>query len=81
MSVTKANLPGWVDQKDITATLGAGSLTITTALVYKVGSDTIFEFDMSDSSVLYIKVGKAGRVKVGGSSNQFDTGTEIVWQS
>ena len=78
MQVNTATLPGWTGAKDITTLLASGSLTITKALVYKYGADTILELDYSDSSVSYVKF-KQGRVKVGGSSNQFDTGTEVTW--
>ena len=81
MAFDPTTLPGWVDSKDITTNLAAGSLTITTATVYKMGSDTVFKFVYSDTSVGYIKMLKNGRVKIGGATPQGDTGTEVLWQA
>ncbi len=80
MSVDTTKLPGWVGAKDITALLASGALTITKAIAYKVGSTMVIQFTYSDSSTSYIKE-KNGRLKIGGASNQFDTGTEVLWQS
>lgn len=73
-------LPGWVDAKDITALLDSGALTITQALVYKLGCDTIVQITYSDASVSYIKM-EQGRIKIGGADNTFTTGTEILWEA
>jgi hypothetical protein len=79
MAFDPTQLRGINGIQDITTNLAAGALTITTAVVWKVGSDTTFRFTYSDSSVGYIKMGKNGRVKVGGATPQFDSGTEVVW--
>lgn len=82
MAIDTTKLPGWVDAKDITTTLAAGSLTITKALVYKFGTDVILELQYSDSSKGYAKVKNNGpRVKIGGADNTFGTGTEVLWHS
>jgi hypothetical protein len=80
MAFDQTQLPGWTNAKDITTNLAAGALTITTAVVYKVANEVIVKFTYSDTSVGYIKV-KGARVKVGGASGQFDTGTEVAWAS
>jgi hypothetical protein len=80
MAFDLTQLPGWTNAKDITTNLAAGSLTITTAVVYKVANEVMIKFTYSDSSVGYIKI-KGVRVKVGGASPQFDTGTEVTWQA
>jgi hypothetical protein len=80
MSVTLSTLSGCSATKDITSLLASGALTITQALAYKVGSDVMIQITYSDASVSYVKV-KNGRLKIGGASNQFDTGTEVLWQS
>lgn len=80
MAVNTAQLPGWVTVQDITTLLAAGSLTITSAKVFKTGSVTVIQLNYSDSSIGYIKM-KQGRIKIGGADNQFDTGTEVLWQS
>lgn len=82
MSATDVTqLPGWVASKDITTLLAAGALTITDAVVYKYGTDTIVQFTYSDASVSYIKFKATGRLKIGGADNTFATGTEILWEA
>lgn len=80
MSVNTAQLPGNVTPKDITSLLASGSLTITSAVAFQVGSTSVIKITYSDASVTYIKY-KQGRLKIGGASNQFDTGTEVLWQA
>lgn len=80
MSTDVTLLPGWMTTKDITALIASGALTITKAIAYKTGSDTTVQITYSDASVTYIKV-KNGRLKIGGASNQFDTGTEVIWEA
>jgi hypothetical protein len=72
-------LPQESRAQDITSTFNVGSLTVTQLQVYKAGSVFIFQFTMSDSSTNYLKVKTNGKVKVGGSNPQFDTGTEVFW--
>ncbi len=81
MAFDPALLPGWADSKDITTLLASGALTITTCVMWKDGTGLTFKFTYSDSSVGYIKIGRNYRVKIGGASPQFDTGTEILWQN
>ena len=78
MAFDKTLLPQSNRPQNITTALAAGSLTITTATAYKTASEIIIELDYSDLSVGYIKIGH-GRLKVGGATGQFDTGTEITW--
>ncbi len=80
MSVNTAQLPGEVSPHDITTSLAAGALTISKAVAYKVGSTMVIQLTFSDTTTGYIKV-KQGRLKIGGASNQFDTGTEVLWQN
>ncbi len=81
MAFDKTQLPGWYQSIDITTTFNVGSLTVTKLLVYRMGSEFVFEFQMSDSSTHYLKVKQTGKVKVNGTSPQFDNGTEVVWPS
>ncbi len=81
MAFNVAELPGLSGAHDITTPLAAGSLTISKAVVYKCGSDTIFQLTYSDSTTGYIKMGKNNRVKIGGATPQFDSGTEITWNT
>ena len=81
MAIDTTKLPGWETPKDITTNLAAGSLTVSKALVYKWGTDTILELQYSDTTKGYVKFKNGGRVKVGGADNTFGTGTEVTWQS
>lgn len=80
MSTNIATLPGWATAKDITTLIASGALTITKAIVYKFGSDTIVQITYSDASTTYLKF-KQNRVKIGGADNTFGTGTEVFWQA
>ena len=80
MSTPTTKLPGTVGPQDITTALAAGSLTITQAIAYKFGSDTVVELTYSNASTGYIKW-KQGRLKVGGADNTFGTGTEFTWHA
>lgn len=80
MSIDLTQLPGWMTQKNITSLMASGSLTITSAIAYKSGSDMMVQITYSDASVTYLKW-KQGRLKVGGAGNQFDTGTEVIWEA
>ena len=80
MSTNIATLPGWVNAKDITTALAAGSLTITKAQAYTLGSIKVIQLTYSDTTISYIKW-KNGRLKVGGTDNTFGTGTEFTWQA
>ena len=81
MAITTANLPGYVGVIDITTALASGSLTISSAKVFKSGTDTTIVLNYSDSTVGYIKFKATGRLKIGGADNTFGTGTEITWPS
>jgi hypothetical protein len=81
MSTTVATLPGNVCSKDITTLLAAGSLTITKAVAYKFGVQTVIQITYSDASTGYIKFGANGHLIIGGADNSVDTGTEILWQN
>jgi len=81
MGVNTATLPGTVGVRDITTALAAGSLTITKAVVYRLGNDTVVQLTYSDTTIGYIKVKGCSRVKIGGADNTFGTGTEVTWQS
>ena len=78
MSTNVTNLPPHASAKDITTKLASGALTISKALVYRLGSEVTVELQYSDSTKGYIKM-KQGRIKVGGSDNTFSTGTELTW--
>lgn len=78
MAVDVTTLPGWVNSQDITTLLAAGSATITSAKVYRLGAVTVIQLNYSNSTIGYIKL-KQMRVKIGGTDNQFDSGTEIIW--
>ena len=80
MSIDTSKLPGTVNGHDITTLLASGALTITSAVAYRYGSDMVVKFTYSDATVSYIKW-KQGRLKVGGDSNTFDTGTEVTWNA
>ena len=80
MSIDTTLLPGTVCGKDITTLIASGSLTITSAVAYRYGSDMVVKITYSDATVTYIKW-KQGRLKIGGDSNTFSTGTEVVWEA
>jgi hypothetical protein len=73
--------PGCSSPIDITALLAAGALTITSAVIFKDGSNFVVQLTYSDASVGYIKIKSSQRVKIGGADNTFATGTEIIWQN
>lgn len=77
---TNNPLPGIAAQKDIMTLLAAGANTITSAQVVRYGADVIVQLTYSDTTVSYIKV-KQGRVKIGGATNDFGSGTEVIWQA
>jgi len=79
--VTVATLPGWVDQKDITTLLAGGANTVTSAHVYKFGTQTVIAITWSDASVTYVKFDATGHLIIGGLTNTPETGTEVTWQS
>lgn len=78
MPTTK--LPGSVAPKDVTTTAAPGSNTISKIQAYRPGSTVVFELTMSDNSVIYLKT-QGGRVKIGGTDESMNTGTEVTWQS
>ncbi|MDE2105607.1 MAG: hypothetical protein KGL39_50740 [Patescibacteria group bacterium] len=78
MSISKALLPSEGSPKSITSLLGFAALTVSSANAYKHGVVTVLEFNMSDSSTKFVKVGNNGQLEVGGTL-EMGTGTKVSW--
>ena len=62
--INTATLRGNATSHDITTALAAGSLTVTQAVVYKFGTETVVQLTYSNASIGYLKFKATGQFKV-----------------
>ena len=78
MPIDKTQIPSVGSQKSILTQLGFGAATLTTAYVYKHGVVTVFEFNLSNSTTVYLKVTSNGQIEIGGTV-EMGSGTQVKW--
>lgn len=78
MAIVKTQLPSDGSPKSILSLLGFGAATLTSAYAYKHGVVTVFEFNLSNSTTVYLKHSSNGILEIGGTL-ELGTGTQVKW--